>query len=151
METLYKKVAGDLINNGFIKVENLDRWFINFQGRTYYVFKDGGKWWVLINKKGSDIKLNQTGFDSFTEISDLLNALSLNEIFPTHTAQLQADKEDLTKLKSIIEDFRDRAKQSAEDLNNAGLEQSAFCSQAMEMAYKNCLIEIESLIQKMKK
>lgn len=81
METLYRKVAADLIDNGFTKVENLDRWFINFQGRTYYVFMDGGKWWVLMEKNGSEFKLNQTGFDDFKEIADVLNALSLNKIF----------------------------------------------------------------------
>ncbi len=66
-----------LEKSGFIKIDGLDRWFINFQGRTYYIFMDGGKWWVLINKNGSDIKINQTGLTTFEHIRDFFNAVTL--------------------------------------------------------------------------
>lgn len=68
-----------LHKNGFIKIDGLERWFINFQGRTYYVYMDGGKWWIMINKNGCDIILNQTGFTMFEHIRTFLNAITLNE------------------------------------------------------------------------
>lgn len=70
-----------LEENGFIKVNELDRWFISFQGRTYYIYQDGGYWWVLINKNGTDIKINQVGYDDFEQIENLLNSITLNKIF----------------------------------------------------------------------
>jgi len=69
-----------LEKNGFTKVDRLDRWFINFQGRTYYIFMDGGKWWVLITKSGTDIKVNQTGFMTFEHIRDFFNAVTLGGV-----------------------------------------------------------------------
>lgn len=68
-----------LEKNGFTKVDKLDRWFINIKDKTYYVFMDGGKWWVLINKNGTDIKINQTGFTTFEDISNFLNELRTNK------------------------------------------------------------------------
>ena len=69
-----------LEQGGFTKIDGLERWFICFQGRTYYVFMDGSKWWVLINKGGMDIRVNQTGFTTFEHIKDLLNAATLGVI-----------------------------------------------------------------------
>jgi hypothetical protein len=69
-----------LEKSGFTKVNGLDRWFINFQGRTYYVFMDGGKWWMLINKNGTDIKVNQTGFTTFEHIRNFFNAVTLGGV-----------------------------------------------------------------------
>ncbi len=69
-----------LEQKGFIKIDGLEKWFINFQGRTYYVFKDSGKWWVVINKEGIDIKINQTGFTTFNQIKDLFNAITLYKL-----------------------------------------------------------------------
>ncbi len=67
-----------LVQNGFIKVDGLERWFINFQGRTYYVIKDGGKWWILIKVNGSDITLNQTGYTEFKHIRQYFIAATLS-------------------------------------------------------------------------
>jgi len=69
-----------LESNGFIKVNNKNEWFINFQGRTYTVIKNGGKWWVIINKNGIEIKINQTGFTKFKHIQNLLESITLNKI-----------------------------------------------------------------------
>ena len=65
--------------------------------------------------------------------------------------KLKADKAELLELRSTIEEFRDKANKSADNLHKRGLQSSGMCSQAMETAYNLCLIEIESLIQKMKK
>ena len=72
------------------------------------------------------------------------------EPIPDPTAQLQSDKAELLELRSTIEEFRDKANQSADNLHKRGLQSSGMCSQAMETAYNLCLIEIESLIQKHK-
>jgi len=69
-----------LEKSGFTKIDGLDKWFINFQGRTYYLFMDGGKWWVLINKSETDIKVNQTGFTTFEHIRDFFNAVTLGGV-----------------------------------------------------------------------
>ena len=69
-----------LENNGFTKVDGLDKWFINFQGRTYYVFMDGGKWWITTNKNGFDIFVNQVGFTTFKHVQNLLNSITLGSI-----------------------------------------------------------------------
>ena len=78
--TNLNKMTELLEKSGFTKVDGLDRWFTNFQGRTYYLFMDGGKWWVLINKSGTDIKVNQTGFTTFEHIRDFFNAVTLGGI-----------------------------------------------------------------------
>jgi hypothetical protein len=69
-----------LEKSGFTKIDGLDRWFIDFQGRIYYVFMDSGKWWVLINQSGIDIKVNQTGFTTFENIRDFFNAVTLGGV-----------------------------------------------------------------------
>ena len=83
--------------------------------------------------------------DRLSDVQELLKEI------PDPTAQLQADKAELLELRSTIEEFRDKANQSADILHKRGLQSSGICSQAMETAYNLCLIEIESLIQKMKK
>ena len=82
------------------------------------------------------------------ELSDFLAGC---EEIPDTIAQLKADNAELLELRSTIEEFRDKANQSADNLHKRGLQSSGMCSQAMETAYNLCLIEIESLIQKMKK
>ena len=81
------------------------------------------------------------------ELSDFLAGC---EEIPDTIAQLKADKAELLELRSTIEEFRDKANQSADNLHKRGLQSSGMCSQAMETAYNLCLIEIESLIQKHK-
>lgn len=107
--------------------------------------KDHDETW-LIGKSANFIFNPNTR--SGEELSDFLAGC---EEIPDPTAQLQADKAELLELRSTIEEFRDKANQSADNLHKRGLQSSGMCSQAMETAYNLCLIEIESLIQKMKK
>lgn len=69
-----------LEKSGFAKVDRANRWFISFQGRVYYILMVGGKWWVVINKSGMDIKVNQTGFTTFKHIRDFFNAVTLGGV-----------------------------------------------------------------------
>ena len=104
---------------------------------------------VLIKYRWSDYFEPYHYFDDLHCKDEMLNEVThwIEEI-PDHTAQLKSDKAELLELRSTIEEFRDKANQSADNLHKRGLQSSGMCSQAMETAYNLCLIEIESLIQK---
>ena len=127
METLYRKVAASKEPK--------------HNGNYHCIFPEGQIFTIPF--------LKEYGFhDEFTDCSGITHYL---EEIPDPTAKLKADKAELLELRSTIEEFRDKANQSADNLHKRGLQSSGMCSQAMETAYNLCLIEIESLIQKMKK
>ena len=151
METLYRKVA-DLDLS--IRTKNLLRnaGINTLQDLSSYT-------------KSDLMKFRNFGRSSLVELEDLMlkNNLSFGTVESiksdnTQTLEnalkqlenLKSDKAELLELRSTIEEFRDKANQSADNLHKRGLQSSGMCSQAMETAYNLCLIEIESLIQKHK-